>query len=120
MPRIEYIPQQMVRGNLIRGEILCRFVMDRNQKKIGVRMYRYSGYSKIRSVIQYENLETSEYMFASPKSRISTKDLEELYANYENFKKGISMASNAVSSNPLKTTKLDTMIRSYQFFKIYK
>ena len=110
----------MIRGNLIRGEILCRFVLDRNQKKIGVRMYRYSGYSKIRSIIQYENLETCEYMFTSPKSRISTKDLENLYQTYENFKKGIQMASNTLSSNPLKTTKLDSIIRFYQFFKVYK
>lgn len=120
MPRIEYIPKEMIRGNLIRGEILCRFIIDRSQKKIGIRMYRYSGYSKIRSMIQYENLETYEYMFPSEKSRMSTKDLDELYQNHEAFKKGIKTKSNSVMTNPLKTTNLDKIIQTSQFFKVYK
>ena len=83
---MEQIPAMMVRGNLKRGTTLCSFLVQ-NRKNVGIRFYQFTGYSRTKGVKMYSTFETKDYLFSSPKSRMSQGDLEKAYNDLQEFSK---------------------------------
>lgn len=121
MYMMEQIPAMMVRGNLKRGETLCSFLVQ-NRKNIGIRFYQFTGYSKTKGVKMYSTFETKDYLFSSPKSRMSQGDLEKVYNDLQEFSKNgeTTKEKNSVLQRSSQEVDLDQLIRSKKFFKINK
>lgn len=83
---MEQIPTMMVRGNLKRGTTLCSFLVQ-NRKNVGIRFYQFTGYSRTKGVKMYSTFETKDYLFSSPKSRMSQGNLERVYNDLQEFSK---------------------------------
>lgn len=121
MYMMEQIPAMMVRGNLKRGTTLCSFLVQ-NRKNIGIRFYQFTGYSRTKGVKMYSTFETKDYLFSSPKSRMSQGDLEKVYQDLQEFSKnGESTGEKtAVLQRSSHEVDLDQLIRTKKFFKINK
>lgn len=121
MYMMEQIPAMMVRGNLKRGVTLCSFLVQ-NRKNIGIRFYQFTGYSRTKGVKMYSTFETKEYLFPSPKSRMSQGDLEKVYKDLQEFSKNGESTEEKVSviQRSSQEVDLDQLIRTKKFFKINK
>lgn len=118
---MEQIPTMMVRGNLKRGTTLCSFLVQ-NRKNVGIRFYQFTGYSRTKGVKMYSTFETKDYLFSSPKSRMSQGDLEKAYNDLQEFSKngGSTKEKTAVLQRSSQEVDLDQLIRTKKFFKINK
>lgn len=121
MYMMEQIPAMMVRGNLKRGETLCSFLV-KNRENIGIRFYQFTGYSKTKGVKMYSTFETKDYLFSSPKTRMSQGDLEKVYQDLQEFSKNgeSTKEKTVVLQRSSQEVDLDRLIRSKKFFKINK
>lgn len=121
MYMMEQIPAMMVRGNLKRGTTLCSFLVQ-NRKNVGIRFYQFTGYSRTKGVKMYSTFETKDYLFSSPKSRMSQGDLEKVYNDLQEFSKNgeSTEKKTAVLQRSSQEVDLDQLIRNKKFFKINK
>lgn len=70
----------------------------------------------------YSTFETKDYLFSSPKSRMSQEDLEKAYNDLQEFSKNgeSTKEKTAVLQKSSQEVDLDQLIRNKKFFKINK
>ena len=70
----------------------------------------------------YSTFATKDYLFSSPKSRMSQEDLEKAYNDLQEFSKNgeSTKEKTAVLQKSSQEIDLDQLIRNKKFFKINK
>lgn len=112
-PVIVYIPDNMVRGKLYRGDILCSF-LTKKEKKYGVRFYKLDEKTRAKGITTYRNLNMREILFDSMVSRISSDHIKKISDSLQSFEKEF----NPKDVRSLSDANLDEMIKNRKFFII--
>ena len=111
-PSIQVIPENMVRGKFLRGDILCSYI-EKGDKKIGVRFYKFGGYEKKKGIKSYSTFMTKEIIFP-PKKRIGSEDFTKIVTELQTLEKGFE----SDQEENLFEIDLDKLIQSTKFFSI--
>lgn len=111
-PCMEIIPENMVKGKLLRGDILCSYI-EKGTQKIGIRFYKFGGYEKKKGIKTYSTLMTKEILFPA-KKRIGTDEFKKFATELQSLEKGFQ----SDREDQIMEVDLDKLIKTRRFFTI--
>lgn len=112
-PIIVYIPDNMIRGKLYRGDILCSF-LTKGEKKYGVRFYKLEEKTRTKGITTYRDLAMQEILFDSMINRVNSDCIKKIADSLQSFEKEF----NLKDIRSLSDTNLDELIKNRKFFII--